>query len=459
MNAALALALLIPVTYAAMVCYEVGLGRGQRWPAVRGWQLAGVGAFALMGVVNALVALLIAPVFGHAFLFDGRALGGVGGGLAAFALLSLGNALLHRAYHRSDWLWRWVHQLHHAPPRLGVAGVMLQSPLEMAASAALFSFVTVLVLRVDPTAVAACAWLAAFYGMFQHFDIATPRWLGYLIQRPESHCEHHRRGVHAGNYSDLPLWDLLAGSFRNPLRFEGELGFAPDAARRVGAMLCGRAVESDPRADAAESATEAGFRTRLLVAAWALTWIPTVAHAYGAWHFLQLCNLSLLLALVGFWRGDRLLLSAQAVASLGIGVLFVADVAWLQRGTGYLWDAQIPLAARVLSIYHVLLPLLLLAWLRRAGYDARGFGLAVAVAALALVVAATLAPSHTNLNYVLRWPGATSDAESPLVHAAFSWATLVVLLYWPADRLLARLCARRRHTPSHGSLEGSAAWH
>ena len=35
-----------------------------------------------------------------------------------------------------------------------------------------------------------------FLGTFQHANIRTPRWLGYLVQRPESHSLHHARGVH-----------------------------------------------------------------------------------------------------------------------------------------------------------------------------------------------------------------------------------------------------------------------
>lgn len=237
------MAAMIPLTYLAMVAVEQ-FGTGRRWPAVRGWQLAGIGFFMMLGIINNLSAWVLARVFDEAWLVDGRGLGALGGALSGYLLLSLGNALLHRAYHRYDLLWRWVHQLHHAPPRLDVAGVMVQTPLEMLANAVLFSLVTVFILRLDPLAAMGCAYLGAFYGMFQHFNIRTPRWLGYLIQRPESHCEHHRRGKHAGNYSDLPLWDLLWGSFENPREFEGELGFEPAAARRVSGMLRGHDVNA-----------------------------------------------------------------------------------------------------------------------------------------------------------------------------------------------------------------------
>ena len=33
-----------------------------------------------------------------------------------------------------------------------------------------------------------------FNAMFQHANVNTPHWLGYLIQRPESHNIHHALG-------------------------------------------------------------------------------------------------------------------------------------------------------------------------------------------------------------------------------------------------------------------------
>jgi sterol desaturase/sphingolipid hydroxylase (fatty acid hydroxylase superfamily) len=245
-NAATLVALAVPATYLAMVAIE-RLGTGWRWPERRGWQLTGVQCFLLLGSVNALVSTVLSHAFPQVHLFDGAALGVAAGTAVGYFVVSLGNAALHGAYHRFDVLWRHVHQLHHAPARLDVAGVMYQSPWEMAANAVMFFVATRLLLGLDPLATLLCAYLAAFYGMFQHFNIRTPRWLGVFIQRPEAHCEHHRRGVHAGNYSDLPLWDLLAGTWHNPEGFEGELGFEPEAAARVGDMLRGRDVNA--RAD------------------------------------------------------------------------------------------------------------------------------------------------------------------------------------------------------------------
>lgn len=220
-----AIALLIPVTYLLMLGLE-RVKPNRLWPSIRHWQLTGIGFFVMLGLVNNIVAILARKCLPDVRLFDTASLGTVAGTLIGFLALSLGNALIHRAYHRYEFLWRYVHRFHHAPQRLDVAGVMYQTPWEAMASAMLFVFVTVFLLGLDPVASMLCAYLAAFYGMFQHLNIRTPVWTGYLIQRPEAHCLHHERGKHADNYSDFPIWDMLWGTFRNPVKFDGELGFA-----------------------------------------------------------------------------------------------------------------------------------------------------------------------------------------------------------------------------------------
>jgi sterol desaturase/sphingolipid hydroxylase (fatty acid hydroxylase superfamily) len=65
-----------------------------------------------------------------------------------------------------------------------------------------------------------------------------------LLQRPESHSLHHARGVHGFNYADLPLWDIVFGTFRNPADAERLQGFYSGASDRVGEMLIFRDVTS-----------------------------------------------------------------------------------------------------------------------------------------------------------------------------------------------------------------------
>ena len=231
--------LMIPATWLVMMGIEA-LASGRTWPRQRFWRGRGVAFFVMVMAINAVVPGLLPAALRAHRLVDGSQLPLLLQVLLGYAAFSLATALLHRAYHRYDLLWRWVHQLHHAPQRLDVVGGVVFTPYEVLLNVLLFQAVLVFGLGLGDLAAAIIGYVAVFYGLFQHFNIATPQWLGYLIQRPESHAVHHRRGVHAYNYSDFPLWDLLMGTFRNPRAYHGDVGFEGDQATRLLPLMAGR---------------------------------------------------------------------------------------------------------------------------------------------------------------------------------------------------------------------------
>jgi sterol desaturase/sphingolipid hydroxylase (fatty acid hydroxylase superfamily) len=234
-------AILVVGTWAAMLVLEALLPR-RPFPRVRAWRISGAFFFLLYLAVGTAAPLLVPASLLEWRLLDLTGLGVAGGVIVGFAALTFASYWYHRACHRFDGMWRWLHQMHHSAPRLDLAGAMVFHPLEMAAFTFIQVAVLVMVLGIDPRAAALVGYVSAFYGMFQHLNVRTPRWISVFIQRPESHGLHHEAGVHARNYSDLPLWDLLFGTFCNPARFDGEVGFGGGAHRRVGAMLLGRDV-------------------------------------------------------------------------------------------------------------------------------------------------------------------------------------------------------------------------
>jgi sterol desaturase/sphingolipid hydroxylase (fatty acid hydroxylase superfamily) len=200
---------------------------------------------------------LYASWFPGASLLPGAALGTWGGALAGILVYEFVHYWYHRTAHRSDWLWRATHQMHHAPESVETLGAFYLHPLDNALFTAWATLVFVPFLGLTPEAAGVASAFLTFNAVFQHANIRTPRWLGYLIQRPESHGVHHERGVHAYNYSDLPLWDIVFGTFRNPERWDGQAGFYDGASNRVGAMLVGRDVS---RPAGAEASGEKGLR-------------------------------------------------------------------------------------------------------------------------------------------------------------------------------------------------------
>jgi sterol desaturase/sphingolipid hydroxylase (fatty acid hydroxylase superfamily) len=144
--------------------------------------------------------------------------------------------------HGSNFLWRTVHQMHHIAERLDTYGAFWFSPLDMVGWTALGSLCLTLIVGVTPAAATLVLLTTNFLAIFQHANIRTPRWMGYFIQRPESHTVHHGRGLHRYNYSDLPLMDMLFGTFRNPASYDMETGFYDGASGRVLDMLAFRDV-------------------------------------------------------------------------------------------------------------------------------------------------------------------------------------------------------------------------
>jgi sterol desaturase/sphingolipid hydroxylase (fatty acid hydroxylase superfamily) len=218
--------------------------RARRYDAPRGWRLRALAVSLAAFGVSMLAGRLWAAVLPQWSLVEGAALGTWGGAAVGVVLYELAHYWYHRAAHRFDWLWRLGHQVHHSAESLDAFGAYYLHPLD----AALFTTWAVLVffpvLGLTPEAGALASAFLAFNAAFQHANIRTPRWLGYLIQRPESHGVHHGRGIHRYNYADLPLWDLVFGTFRNPGARETPVsaGFYRGASARLGAMLAWRAV-------------------------------------------------------------------------------------------------------------------------------------------------------------------------------------------------------------------------
>lgn len=227
--------------YGALVAWEA-LAPARRLPQVKGWRQRGLAAFAAFFLLSSYLPLFYNEHVARLQCFDLTALGTWAG--AGFGLLvyELGVYLWHRSMHASDLLWRTFHQMHHSAERLDTFGAFWFSPLDMIGWTVLFSLCLTLLVGLTPEATTLVMLATTFLGTFQHANLRTPRWLGYLIQRPESHSRHHERGVHAGNYSDLPLFDMLFGTFHNPREFTAFTGFDDGASARVADMLLARDV-------------------------------------------------------------------------------------------------------------------------------------------------------------------------------------------------------------------------
>lgn len=146
----------------------------------------------------------------------------------AYVLITFVFYFWHRARHEIHFLWLTCHQLHHSPSRIEAITSFYKHPIELISNGILICFLNYGVLGISAEAGGWTTFVTAFAEFFYHMNIRTPHWVGYFLQRPEMHRIHHERGKHYSNFADLPLWDMLFGTYKNPVRFDGKCGFKPE---------------------------------------------------------------------------------------------------------------------------------------------------------------------------------------------------------------------------------------
>ena len=164
-------------------------------------------------------------------------LGALGGGLVAYVIATFVFYWWHRWRHEVDALWLGFHQIHHSPRRIEVITSFYKHPGEMVVNSIMGSLLVYTLLGLSPQAGAVYTACTALGEFFYHTNVTTPRWVGFVFQRPEMHRIHHQYGRHKNNYGDIVWWDMLFGTYENPARFTATCGFDPDREERLPEML------------------------------------------------------------------------------------------------------------------------------------------------------------------------------------------------------------------------------
>ncbi|HYL83077.1 MAG TPA: hypothetical protein VE263_02490 [Candidatus Angelobacter sp.] len=187
---------------------------------------------------------------------------------------------------------------------------------------------------------------------------------------------------------------------------------------------------------------------------WLLIWLPANTWAWGWQNLMHICDVGLVLVCLGLWLRQPLLVSSQTLYAPLVGVLWSLDVVWrlvtshhLIGGTEYMWDTNYPLWIRLLSGFHIVLPLLLLWAIRVLGYDRRALSLQIAITGALLVFSRFLSP-QLNMNYAFQDPLFHRAWGPAPVHLAVILAGCVVIFFWPTHFLLSRFFPSANTDPS-----------
>ena len=174
--------------------------------------------------------------------------------------------------------------------------------------------------------------------------------------------------------------------------------------------------------------------------------MPVYWRAYGPTNFLWFSDLALLLTLPALWFESSLLASMMALSVL----LF--DLAWnvdfftrlltgvqLTPLSRYMFKPEIPLFVRTLSLFHVVLPPLLVWLVRRLGYDRRALYAQTLLAWLVLIVTRLSTNPARNINWVFTY----GDTPQTLLPTPLYFALLLLAfplcLYLPTHLALKKM--------------------
>jgi sterol desaturase/sphingolipid hydroxylase (fatty acid hydroxylase superfamily) len=154
----------------------------------------------------------------------------------------------HRIRHESKLFWLLCHQLHHSPARIEVVTSFYKHPVEITVNSILSSMIAYPLMGCNIQAAALTTFMTAIAEFLYHWNIKTPFWVGRLFQRPESHRVHHMYRHHTQNFADLPVWDMLFGTYRNPKNPIPRCGFDPDKEDRFEDILTFRDLHDEKAA-------------------------------------------------------------------------------------------------------------------------------------------------------------------------------------------------------------------
>jgi hypothetical protein len=143
-----------------------------------------------------------------------------------------------------------------------------------------------------------------------------------------------------------------------------------------------------------------------------------------------------------------LIFSWQATSLLLFQTLFVIDLAGallsgrhLIGGTEYMFDPHVPVAIRLLSLFHVVTPPLLLWGIWRLGYDPRGWKYQTVTAWIVVPVNYVWRPQF-DVNWARGLFFREQHAMPGLAYLLIYLTVVPTMAYYPTHRLLLRIFGR-----------------
>jgi hypothetical protein len=172
---------------------------------------------------------------------------------------------------------------------------------------------------------------------------------------------------------------------------------------------------------------------------------------YGPQNFLWGSDLALFGTLLAVWLESRLLASMMAIAALipellwtidYVGRLIAGSEALPGVGTQYMFNSEIPIFVRGLSLFHIVLPPLLLWLMRRFGYERRALVYQTVLAWLVLLITYLVTEPSANINWIYGFGGEPQTWMPERVYVVVLMICIPLFFYLPTHLVLSKLFER-----------------
>ncbi len=176
--------------------------------------------------------------------------------------------------------------------------------------------------------------------------------------------------------------------------------------------------------------------------------VPVYWAERGLQNFLWLSDIVLFTTAVALWLESRLLVSAMAMGALmpelGWNLDFFSHVftghgLFGLHATDYMFAPELALRFRLLSLFHIFLPVALVWGVLRLGYDRRAWWLQTGLTWLVLMLSYWVTDPERNINWVFGLGAAPQTWLPAPIYLAGLMLAIPLVFYLPAHLLFARI--------------------
>lgn len=177
-----------------------------------------------------------------------------------------------------------------------------------------------------------------------------------------------------------------------------------------------------------------------------LVLVPVYWIKYGPSNFLWFSDIALFFGGIGLWTRSRLMISMVAVGVLALEIVWNVDYFYqlisgrpLVSLTNYMFDKDLSLFLRSLSLFHVFLPLIVIYLLIRWGYNPKALFFQWGLAWIILPLTYLFTKPKDNINWVFGWGDKPQTVMPRKTYFTLVMLAFPLLVFIPSHFLLKRL--------------------